>query len=77
MHTTDFNKISTLAIAAALLVPCSALAQVDTSDWKCKLCPFEEGYRADYEAGATYVSDDSARFGNATGYDEKGGYLNL
>jgi MtrB/PioB family decaheme-associated outer membrane protein len=54
-----------------------ARAQVDTSQWLCESCPFEEGYRADYEAGATYVSDDAARFGNATGYDEKGGYVNL
>jgi MtrB/PioB family decaheme-associated outer membrane protein len=77
MNTSSFKRISTLAVAAALFVPCSAVSQVDTSYWKCKLCPFEEGYRADYEAGATYVSDDSARFGDATGYDEKGGYLNL
>ena len=28
-------------------------------------------------AGGSYVSEDAAKFGDATGYDEKGGYLNL
>ncbi len=30
---------------------------------------------AQYELGGAYVSDDAARFGNATGYDEQGGYV--
>ena len=50
----------------------SANAQVDTSDWKCELCPFETGYDADYEVGALYVSDDAYRFGNATGLGDEG-----
>jgi MtrB/PioB family decaheme-associated outer membrane protein len=50
---------------------------VDTSQWKCEYCPFEAGYRADYEAGVTGVSDDSAYFGDASGYDESGAYANL
>ena len=71
--------INTGAAALSLLMalPGFVYAQADTSDWECEYCPFEEGYRANYEAGATYVSDDAARFGNATGYDEKGGYANL
>ncbi len=61
-----------------LLTPAIALAQVDTSDWKCESCPFEQGYRADIDAGATYVGEDGAiRFGNATGYDDKGGFVNV
>jgi MtrB/PioB family decaheme-associated outer membrane protein len=47
----------------------------DTSEWKCEQCPKPEAYEADYSLGGTYVSDDSARFGNATGYDEEGGYV--
>jgi len=65
------------SVALALLAPAAAWAQVDTSDWICEYCPFEEGYRADYEAGGSYVNEDASRFGNATGYDEKGGYVNL
>ncbi len=61
-----------------LAVSPAAFAQsVDTSNWKCEFCPFEDGYRGDYEVGATGVSDDSAYFGNATGYDESGAYANL
>jgi MtrB/PioB family decaheme-associated outer membrane protein len=60
-----------------LMLPIVGWAQVDTSDWKCELCPFESGYRADTVVGADYVSDDAYRFGNATGYDEAGVYLQL
>ena len=38
-------------------------------------CPFAKGHEASYDAGGAYVSDDAARFGNATGYDEAGGYV--
>jgi len=65
------------ALSLLLALPGVVSAQADTSDWVCESCPFEDGYRASYEAGATYVSDDAARFGNATGYDEEGPYANL
>ena len=61
-----------LVAALVLLAPAMSLAQVDTSDWACESCPFDQGYRAEIDAGATNVSDDAARFGNYTGYDEKG-----
>ncbi len=50
---------------------------VDTSEWVCEFCPFEDGHRGDYEVGATAVDEDSAYFGDATGYNEEGGYLNV
>jgi MtrB/PioB family decaheme-associated outer membrane protein len=53
------------------------MAQADTSEWKCEYCPFEDGYRAQYEVGADYASEDAFRFGNGTGYDEKGAYANV
>jgi len=65
-------------VAAAIVTGAAPVAaQVDTSEWKCEFCPFDDGYRASYEAGADYVSDKAARFGNATGYDDEGGYVNL
>ncbi|MBT8083320.1 MAG: MtrB/PioB family decaheme-associated outer membrane protein [Gammaproteobacteria bacterium] len=60
-----------------LLAPALAAAEVDTSDWACEYCPFDDGYRAQIRAGATSVSDDAARFGNFTGYDEEGAYGNV
>lgn len=67
-----------LAFSALLsMAPAMSQENVDTSDWLCESCPFDSGYRADYEVGAIYVSDDSARFGNATGLDEKGTYADL
>lgn len=77
------NKITkkmfhALIAPLVLLAPAIAFAQVDTSDWKCESCPFDKGYRAEVDAGATYVGEDGAiRFGNATGYDDKGGFANV
>ena len=51
------------------------VAPPDTSKWKCESCPFAKGHEAEYDVGGAYVSDDAARFGNATGYDEAGGYV--
>ncbi|MBF8291537.1 MAG: MtrB/PioB family decaheme-associated outer rane protein [Steroidobacteraceae bacterium] len=64
-------------MASALIAPVSESASPDTSEWKCQLCPFENGYHADIAAGVSYVSEDTATFGDATGYDQKGGYANV
>ena len=60
-----------LAMASAMAAP------PDTSSWECKYCPFESGSRGDYSVGATQVSDDAARYGIGTGYDEAGTYVLL
>lgn len=68
----------TTLLAGGMLIGLPAGAQnVDTSDWNCEYCPFEQGYRADVEIGATGVDSPSAYFGDATGYDEDGVYANL
>ncbi len=64
--------------AAALSGAGSALAgDIDTSEWTCELCPFNNGYEGTATAGVTSSSDDSAYFGDATGYDESGVYGDL
>ena len=63
------NLMLTLFIGAATLTSAAHGQAVDTSEWACEYCPFEEGYRADFEVGAMNVSDDSAYFGDATGLD--------
>ena len=68
---------SAAGLGALLLSSQAALAQVDTSEWTCQYCPFPKEYEAEYDVGAYYVSDDAARFGNATGFDEKGAKLKL
>lgn len=65
----QYLAIGTLTI---ICLPVTVLAQVDTSDWKCELCPFENSYSAELNAGALNVSDSAARFGNATGLDDEG-----
>ena len=64
--------VTSVAIASAALAQ-----QPDTSSWVCEYCPFADGYRADYEAGTSYVTGDAAHFGDAGGYNEQGAYLNL
>jgi MtrB/PioB family decaheme-associated outer membrane protein len=46
----------------------------DTSDWRCALCPFQVGTRAQTTIGAGFISDDAFRYGNGTGHDEQGPY---
>ena len=71
------NKGCKFVAPLLLLAPIAGFAQVDTSEWACESCPFDQGYRAEVAVGATSVSDDAARFGNYTGYDEKGVYANV
>ena len=71
------NKLLATAVSTVLLAPAAAMAQVDTSEWNCEYCPFEDGHRADYEVGAAYANEDAFRFGNGTGIDEKGAYADV
>ncbi|MCW5634047.1 MAG: MtrB/PioB family decaheme-associated outer membrane protein [Rubrivivax sp.] len=74
------------AAAAALLgggvflLPGAAAAapSVDTSQWKCELCPFEKaGTSGTVEGGGGVVSRSAAKFGDHTGLDDKGPQLLL
>ena len=76
-----------LAIALALGAPTMASAQAvgdnngatrDFSDWACERCPdSDRGWFGDFDFGIGWISDDSLRYGNYRGHDEKGGYLAL
>jgi MtrB/PioB family decaheme-associated outer membrane protein len=46
----------------------------DTSDWKCALCPFLQGYDTQAELGALYASGANATYGRYTGVDHSGAY---
>ena len=48
---------------------------VDTSSWSCEYCPEYSGWFGDVLLGVHHVSDDSLKFGDYTGLNEKGGYL--
>jgi MtrB/PioB family decaheme-associated outer membrane protein len=66
------------AIAVSgLIAGVAEAATPDTSTWKCESCPFENGYSADVTTGGSYVSEDTATFGDATGYEGKGAYANV
>lgn len=66
--------LGTLGVLSAAAT--SAIAAVDTSQWKCETCPFEKaGVSGALDAGIGIVSEKSARFGDFTGLSRKGGYL--
>ncbi len=72
------SLLLTLAVASILSAAGSASAEpvaADTSEWTCSKCPFDRGYRSEVELGGAYVDESSAKFGDYTGLDEKGGYL--
>ena len=72
-----------LLVALCLSFPTSVLADttqeqmpegVDITKWTCKYCAFEEGWSGEVEGGAGYVSDDSYKFGEYNGLQDKGAY---
>lgn len=64
------------ALGALSAAATGAVAAVDTSQWKCESCPFEKaGTTGTLDVGLGTVSDDSAKFGDYTGLNEKGPYL--
>lgn len=74
---TTYSPLFLLAALGVLSAAGPAAAQVDTSQWKCESCPFPKGTKGNVVAGAAYVSDDSTTFGNYTGLDSQGAYLDL
>src|SRR5512133_993986 len=68
------GMLSALTSAAAA-ADAPAQPAVDTSQWKCESCKFEQGVTGSVEVGAGSVSDKSAEFGQYNGLHKKGGYL--
>jgi len=64
-------------VGKALAADADSPNAVDTSDWKCKYCAFEEGTSGYVEGGIGYVSTDSYKFGEYTGLNEEGVYALL
>ena len=71
-----FSSLHLLAALGALAITGAAWAQ-DTSQWKCSSCPYPKGTTGSVDAGALYVSDKSQKFGDYTGLDNKGAYLDV
>jgi len=79
MNASNESKNGVLLLIAigSIAAPAAHSQAVDTSEWVCEFCPFESGHRAEYSLGASTVSDDSAYFGDASGYSEEGVYANV
>ncbi len=65
-------------LSVALGLAGGPAAAVDTSQWKCASCPFEQpGTHGSAEAGVAGVSGTPGRFGDYTGWARSGGYAVL
>jgi len=64
-----------LLYAQVAAVAAADNAAPDTSQWVCKFCEFEEGFSGTLDLGLGYVSEDSFKFGEYNGLNEKGGFL--
>ena len=75
MHTRSL--LLSLAVASCLATAADAAepAPANTGEWTCSKCPFPKGYQADATLGGGYLDESSAKFGQYTGLDEKGGYV--
>ena len=79
--TKTSNQLLVLGILSALSPAAvadgggAAAQAVDTSQWKCESCKFEDGLSGTVDVGAGSVSDKSAKFGDFTGLNKKGGYF--
>ncbi len=69
--------LSLLAALDLLTYGGAARAAPDTSNWKCTACPYPKGSTGSVQVGVASVSDESAKFGDATGLQKKGAYLDL
>ena len=72
-----FSPLFLLAALGVLSAAGTAAAQADTSQWTCESCPYPKGAIGTVQAGVGYVSQDSPTFGNYTGLNQKGPYLDL
>jgi MtrB/PioB family decaheme-associated outer membrane protein len=75
--TTSHSPLFLLAALGVLSAASTAVAQADTSQWKCESCPYPKGASGTVQAGVGHVSEDSPSFGNDTGLNKKGPYLDL
>ncbi len=47
---------------------------IKPSGWICELCPHTKGLHGRFELGSAYISDDSFKFGDYRGLEDKGPY---
>lgn len=66
-----------LGVGTAAAPAAHAQQMPDFEQWQCRFCPFpEKGVEGSVSPSVLHVSDDSARFGNYTGLDDDGVYIN-
>jgi len=74
------NQLFLLSVLSSMTAAAAAdngagQAAVDTSQWKCESCKFEQGLSGTLDVGVGSVSDKSSKFGEYNGLDEKGGFF--
>ena len=75
-HSLLFVLLAFPLSAAAAAAAQDAEQSIDKSAWKCKYCAYEHGISGQLEGGVGYVSQDSFKFGEYSGLNEQGLFLN-
>ena len=81
--TKTLNQLFLLSLLSALSAAAAAAdgvggagqASVDTSQWKCESCKFEQGVSGTLDLGVGDVSHKSSKFGEYNGLNKKGGFV--
>ncbi len=62
------------ALHAAQPAPTDVSVAVDTSRWRCSLCPYREGWYGALDFGLGHVSDSSLQYADYRGLEERGAF---
>jgi MtrB/PioB family decaheme-associated outer membrane protein len=78
--TKTSNQLFLLSVLSALSASAAAAdgaaqASVDTSQWKCESCKFEQGVSGTLDLGVGDVSQKSSKFGEYNGLNKSGGFF--
>ena len=75
--TTSVIVLMLIAVVGAAQAAEDTGAEVDKTKWKCQFCLYDERakFAASVELGLGYVTNDSYKYGEYTGLNEKGVYF--
>jgi hypothetical protein len=67
-----YSPLFLLAALACCPAPAQPRLPPTPSNWKCKTCPYPKGHHGPRRSRPGTVSEDSKKFGDFTGLNEKG-----
>jgi MtrB/PioB family decaheme-associated outer membrane protein len=75
IHSGARWLLALVCLPAGMVAGAAEPVSVDTSNWSCEYCVIEKGYSGEVEGGVGWVSDDSFKFGEYNGMEDKGAFV--